>query len=96
MFVGLTMVTALHFTHHGPFEGTETSCWSDVKMDASHFTHHGPFEGTETNIALIPIRFRAISLTMARLRVLKLKSIATLQQTKTNFTHHGPFEGTET
>ncbi len=37
-----------------------------------------------------------ISLTMARLRVLKLFATIFERVRKYNFTHHGPFEGTET
>ncbi len=37
-----------HFTHHGPFEGTETDDSFWVFPFTDNFTHHGPFEGTET------------------------------------------------
>ncbi len=37
-----------------------------------------------------------ISLTMARLRVLKLKPFIFIIMKKRHFTHYGPFEGTET
>ncbi len=42
-------------------------------MEGGDFTHYGPFEGTETYLHIRRYKRRKISLTMARLRVLKLE-----------------------
>ncbi len=54
----------------------------------SDFTHYGPFEGTETEATAIHgITNAMISLTMARLRVLKLEAdAAVIDQTEISLT----------
>ncbi len=93
----LHLGTIRNFTHYGPFEGTETLLDAAGCQHWMHFTHYGPFEGTETpnsfNSYLISF---GISLTMARLRVLKQILERILSVGNENFTHYGPFEGTET
>ncbi len=84
------------FTHYGPFEGTETKITSKTSLAKINFTHYGPFEGTETVSLSKIMDFFQISLTMARLRVLKLWLVGKKDSGKSNFTHYGPFEGTET
>ncbi len=86
-----------HFTHYGPFEGTETSAALSDTDSQENFTHYGPFEGTETPKHWESSRcLPDISLTMARLRVLKPLLPKTAAPKPTHFTHYGPFEGTET
>ncbi len=53
------------------------------------FTHHGPFEGTETSGLPVLRRKFLISLTMARLRVLKLA--LQLSGVRSNVGFHSPW-----
>ena len=83
------------FTHHDPFEDTESGDHQPPGRFVVCFTHHDPFEDTESSRRRRGRTLSEVSPTTIRLRILKDWVRLAPAPTGISFTHHDPFEDTE-